>query len=46
MNRDRIAFQRAEAGLSTLLKTNPICHLRSPGAVGAASFDRAALCPW
>jgi hypothetical protein len=31
MNRDRIAFQRAETGLSTLLKTDPFCHLRSPG---------------
>jgi hypothetical protein len=44
MNRDNIAFQRAEAGLSTLLKTNPFCHLRSPDAVKAASFDCAALC--
>jgi hypothetical protein len=34
MNRDSIAFQCAEAGLSTLLKTNPFRHLRSPGKGG------------
>jgi hypothetical protein len=42
MNRDGIALQRAEAGLSTPLKTNPFCHLWfSP--LKAASFDCAAL---
>ena len=30
MNGDGFAFQRAEARLSTLLKTNPFCHLRPP----------------
>jgi hypothetical protein len=42
MNRDRIAFQCANADFSTLLKANPFCHVRSPG-VKAASFDRAAV---
>src|SRR6266478_5465538 len=31
MNCDSVSFQRAEARLSTLLKTNPFCHLRPPG---------------
>ena len=30
VNRDCLAFQRAEAGFSTLLETDPFCHLRSP----------------
>src|SRR5712671_5981361 len=42
MNCDRIAFQRAEGGLSIVLKTDPFCHLRPPGAVEPASFECAA----
>jgi len=34
MNRDRIAFQCANADFSTLLKANPFCHVRSPGGIG------------
>jgi hypothetical protein len=42
MNRDGIAFQRAEAGFSTLFKTDPFSHLWfSP--LKAASFDGAAF---
>ena len=44
VNRDGVAFQRAEAGFATLLEADPFCHLCDPpDAVKAASFDRAAF---
>jgi hypothetical protein len=43
VNRDRVVFQRTEAGPSLLLKSDPFCHLRPPAALRAASFNRAAL---
>jgi hypothetical protein len=43
VDRDGIAFQRAYAGFSALLETNPFCHLLPPGDVRATSFDRAVL---
>ena len=45
VNRDGVSFQRTNAGLAALLEADPFCHLRPPGAVKAASFDRAALWP-
>jgi hypothetical protein len=44
MNRDSVAFQRAETSLAALLETNPLCHLRSPGAVRGSVVRRALPC--